>query len=56
MPWPQYFDGKGWENDFGRKYGIQSIPTMWLVDKQGDLVDMNARENLVGKVEKLLGK
>jgi thiol-disulfide isomerase/thioredoxin len=56
MPWPQYFDGKGWENDFGRQYGIQSIPTMWLVDKQGDLVDMNARENLVGKVEKLLGK
>jgi thiol-disulfide isomerase/thioredoxin len=56
MAWPQYFDGKGWENEFGRQYGIQSIPTMWLVDKQGDLVDMSARENLVGKVEKLLGE
>src|SRR5690606_5459325 len=30
MPWPQYFDGKGWQNDIGRRFGINSIPTMWL--------------------------
>jgi thiol-disulfide isomerase/thioredoxin len=56
MPWVQYFDGKGWDNDFGRQYGITSIPTMWLVDKQGNLVDMSARDNLVAKVEKLLAE
>ena len=38
-----YFDGKGWENEFGQKYGIRSIPSMWLVDKKGNLVDMEAR-------------
>ncbi|MBS0661333.1 MAG: TlpA family protein disulfide reductase [Verrucomicrobia bacterium] len=54
MPWPQYFDGKGWENDFGRRFGITSIPAMWLIGKDGKLVDMNARENLNGKIEKLL--
>jgi thiol-disulfide isomerase/thioredoxin len=54
MAWPQYFDGKRWDNDLGRRFGITSIPAMWLVDKQGKLVDMNARNNLDSKVEKLL--
>lgn len=56
MAWPQFFDGKGWKNEFGVKYGINSIPTMWLVDKKGILRDMNARQDLVGKVEKLLAE
>lgn len=56
MAWPQYFDGKGWENELGQKYGIESIPAMWLVGKDGNLVDMEARENLVAKVEKLLAQ
>lgn len=54
MPWPQYFDGKGWQNAFGVKYGIRSIPTMWLIDQQGRLVTKNARQNLAGQVAKLL--
>jgi hypothetical protein len=56
MPWPQYFDGKQWDNDFGRQFGIQSIPTMWLVDKTGNLRDLNAREDLAEKVTKLLAE
>jgi peroxiredoxin len=54
MPWPQYFDGKGWQNDFGVKFGIHGIPTMWLIDQQGHLVTKNARTDLVGQVAKLL--
>lgn len=56
MAWPQYFDGKGWKNDLGQQYGIGSIPTMWLLDKQGNLVDLSARNNLQSKVEKLLAE
>jgi FimV-like protein len=56
MPWAQYFDGLGWENKFGKQFGIQSIPTMWLVDKQGVLRHINAGANLPGKVEKLLAE
>lgn len=56
MEWPQYFDGKGWQNEFGVKYGIHGIPTMWLIDKEGKLWDTNAREDLAGKVEKLLAQ
>ena len=54
MPWPQYYDGQGWKNKISTRYGIRSIPAMWLVDKQGNLVDKNARRGLEAKVEKLL--
>ncbi len=56
MTWTQYFDGKGWENEFGKKFGIKSIPRMWLVDKKGMLVDTNGREDLARKVAKLLAE
>ena len=56
MTWPQYFDGKQWKNKFGQEYGINSIPAMWLVDKKGNLRDMNARGGLEEKVEKLLAE
>jgi thiol-disulfide isomerase/thioredoxin len=56
MTWPQYFDGRGWENKWGREFEITAIPAMWLVDKKGTLRELNARENLTAKVEKLLGE
>jgi thiol-disulfide isomerase/thioredoxin len=54
MTWPQYFDGKYWNNDFGQRFNIHSIPAMWLFDKNGNLAEANAREDLAGKVAKLL--
>ena len=54
MTWPQHFDGKGWSNTIAKEFGIRSIPAMWLIDTNGNLVDMNARHNLEEKVEKLL--
>jgi thiol-disulfide isomerase/thioredoxin len=54
MPWPQYFDGLGWKNKYGTQFGIHSIPAMWLVDKKGNLRELNARSNLESKVQKLL--
>ena len=54
MPWPQYFDGEGWGNKFAREFGITGIPAMWLIDRDGKLVDMEARNDLAGKVERLL--
>jgi thiol-disulfide isomerase/thioredoxin len=54
MVWPQYFDGKGWDNEVSKSFGINSIPAMWLVGKDGMLITMNAREDLAGQVEKAL--
>ena len=54
LPWPQHFDGKGWGNEFASRYGIFGIPTMWLVDKQGNLRDDNARGDLERRVSAML--
>ena len=54
MPWPQFFDGKGWKTSLAQEHGISSIPAMWLVDKDGNLVDQNARSDLEAKVMKYL--
>ncbi len=56
MPWVQHFDGKGWKNEISSGYGINSIPAMWLVNKKGMLVSLNARANLAAQVEKLLAE
>jgi thiol-disulfide isomerase/thioredoxin len=56
MVWPQYADGKFWDNDLGVYFGIQQIPTTWLVDKSGKVVDKDMRgSELAAKVAKLLG-
>lgn len=54
MKWPQYFDGKGWENEISSRFGIDSIPAMWLVDKKGMLVSTSVRGRLEEAVEKAL--
>lgn len=55
IPWPQYFDGKGWENDFARKYGVHAIPEMWLINQRGEVASTDISvEELEQKTEQLL--
>lgn len=55
MAWPQYFDGKGWENVISRKYGIQSIPATFLIGKDGKVAATNLRgDALETKLAELL--
>lgn len=55
--WPQRFEGKGFNGDsYGLLYGINSLPTVWLIDKEGKIVDSNARgEKLEPLIRKYLG-
>ncbi len=54
MTWPHCYDGGG--TKFAEEFEIASIPTMWLIDKKGNLRETNARENLAEKIEKLLAE
>jgi thiol-disulfide isomerase/thioredoxin len=38
MDWPEYFDGLAWDNKLVTKYGVDSIPMTYLVDKQGEII------------------
>ncbi len=56
MEWPQFFDGKGWENKVAAAYAIHAIPATFLLDGEGKIVGKGLRgEALAAKVGELLG-
>lgn len=57
MPWTQVSDLKGWKNDLSTYYGIQGIPSNYLVNPEGVIIARNLRgEDLESKLQELLGK
>ena len=56
IAWPQYFDGSGWNNRIAKRFGITAVPTMWLVNKKGMVVETNVRGSLKEQVEMLLAE
>jgi len=54
IDWPTHFDGKGWDNALGRQLGINALPTVWLLDKKGNLRALNARETYAPIIRQLL--
>lgn len=56
MTWPQFFDGKGWQNELAKKYGIRSVPASYLLDKDGKIIASGLRgEGLIEAVGKAVG-
>ena len=43
MDFPQHFDGKKWENEVARLYGVRSIPRTVLLDRSGRIAHVNAK-------------
>jgi thiol-disulfide isomerase/thioredoxin len=57
MLWPQYFDGKGWQNELAVKYGVESIPFTVLVGPDGKIIGNELRgEDLGAAVSKAIAK
>ena len=57
MPWRQIRDGKGWQAEIAALYGVSSIPKTYLLDKEGNVVEIGVRgEALEPAVAKLLGE
>lgn len=53
MPWPQYYQGNGWDSTFSSSWGIMSIPNVFLIDKKGILREVEV-QNLEESLKKLL--
>jgi thiol-disulfide isomerase/thioredoxin len=43
MDWTQTFTGKGWEDPTAVGYGVNSIPSMWVLGKDGKVISDNVR-------------
>ncbi len=54
IPWPQiFFDEagrRGWDNPLGRRFGIQSIPRMLLVGRDGKVAFQSVRARALNRV------
>jgi thiol-disulfide isomerase/thioredoxin len=58
MTWPEYFDGgqDGNSNKIRKRFGVGTIPCMWLIDKEGKLATFDGGTQLQKKVEALLDR
>ncbi len=56
VTWPVGFDGKGWGSPTVRALGINTLPTVWLIDQNGVLRSLNALDSTAEAVLKLLRK
>ena len=50
IAWPQFYQGNGWASEFSASWGINSIPTLFAVDREGNLHTVQAH----GKIEELI--
>jgi peroxiredoxin len=53
ISWPVIFDGKGWASPAVRALGVNTLPTVWLVDAAGRLRSLNAQQGTAGLVRQL---
>jgi thiol-disulfide isomerase/thioredoxin len=53
MSWPNYFDGRGWDNKLADQFVVHSIPLAVLIDRTGTVVCLSMKsEVLDAAVEK----
>jgi len=56
ITWPQYYQGDGWNSEFSRSWGINSIPAVFVVDQEGNISSVEARGKLDKMIPELLKK
>jgi len=55
IPWPIYFSEDKGQNRFATEWGINSIPTKCLIDKNGNKYPLSPDADLETEIKKLLG-
>ena len=54
LKWPTHFDGRGWQGELIRSLGINALPTVWVLDRQGRLLTLNARGDEADTIRRAL--
>jgi hypothetical protein len=52
--WPTACDAESWQSPLVRPYGINALPTIFLIDQRGTLRALNARNSYESWIRKLL--
>ena len=56
IPWPQYYENSDGESQFSDSWGIQAIPTIFIVAADGTLHSTEARGELETMIPELIAK
>ena len=57
ITWPQYCEeGKTWNTELSKEWGITAIPTVFILDKSGKIASTEARGRLETLIPQLLNK
>ncbi len=55
IAWTQLFEeGKSWENSVAGAYEIHGIPSVWIIDKEGNVVGMDIHSSQVEEIERII--
>jgi len=54
ITWPQFYQGNGWASEFSASWGINSIPTLFAVDREGNLHTVQAHGQIEDLIHELL--
>lgn len=54
IDWPQAFDPKGGAGDVPTRFGVETIPAAWLVDKKGMAHEVDVFGNLGAEIDRAL--
>lgn len=54
ITWPVVCDGRGWESPIVRGFAINSLPTVWLIDRDGRLRSLNGLDGISIQIRELL--
>ena len=56
LHWPVHCDGRGWEGELVRSVGLNALPTVWVLDQQGTLLTLNARDQAADVIRQALAR
>lgn len=57
IPWPQLFEvEKSWQNSAARAFEIRGIPSVWVIDKEGNVVGMDLHGSRIEEIERTVEK
>lgn len=54
IPWPQYYQGNGFDSEFSSGWGVSAIPATFIIDKNGLLATTEARGLVDVMIKELL--
>jgi len=56
IAWPVVFDAKGWNGAAPRTLGINTLPTVWLIDREGVLRSLDGLHGMNEQMREMLAK